>query len=159
RGLEPLSSKLGLHRSAGDWRVSGDLRFKEDGRSTIDVQWGPEQTLKLKLNLEAPRVGSMFHELETLPLTIKAGTVLAELAVNAANDYTQPPPTLTVIMRNLLLAGDRLRPSGVGPFDLQTRAKVTWDRPRREIQLTNIALGISGYEPLPLEMAGRLDLG
>src|SRR5215831_1234402 len=76
RGLEPLSGKLGLHRSVGDWRVSGDLRFKEDGRSTIDVQWGREQTLKLKLNLEAPRVGSMFHELEALPLTIKAGTLL-----------------------------------------------------------------------------------
>ena len=159
RGLEPLSGELGLHRSAGDWRVSGDLRFKEDGRSAIDVQWGPEQTLKLKLNLEAPRVGSMFHELEALPLTIKAGTLLAELAVNADHNINQASGSLTVIMRNLLLAGDRVGSSGVGPFDLQTRAKVSWDRPRREIQLTNIALGIPGYEPLPLEMAGRLNLG
>ena len=159
RGLEPLSGKLGLHRSLGDWRASGDLRFKEHGRSTIDVAWGHEQTLKLRLNLEAPRVGSMFHELEALPLTIKEGTLLAELAVNADHNFNQATASLNVTMRNLLLAGERLHSGGVGPFDLQTRAKGSWDRSGREIQLANIALGISDYQPLPLEMTGRLDLG
>ena len=159
RGLEPLSGKLDLHRSLGDWRASGDLHFKEDGRSTIDAQWGREQPLKLKLNLEAPRVGSLFHEVEALPLTIKEGTLQAELAVNAEHNFNQATASLNVTIRSLLLAGERLHSSGVGPFDLQTRAKASWDRSSREIQLANVALGISGYQPLPLEMTGRLDLG
>src|SRR5262249_27547896 len=150
RALEPLSAKIGFHRSPADWTAKGELRFSKDGRSTIDLQRGTEGTVQLKMNLEAPHIDQVFHEVEALPLSIKEGTLLVQIDLKADQSFNHATTSCTARMRQLLLDGERLDSSSIGPIDLHVGANVSWDRMRREIRLTKTELGISSYAPLPL---------
>src|SRR5262249_7441292 len=100
----------------------------------------------------------VFHEVEALPLSIKEGTLLVQIDLKADQSFNHATTSCTARMRQLLLDGERLDSSSIGPIDLHVGANVSWDRMRREIRLTKTELGISSYAPLPLETTGRLNL-
>ena len=158
QGFDPLSGKLTLAKSATDWRIEGSLRFRDDGRSTIHAQTTSDGRVKLKMSWQAPHAARMFDQHDGLPLTVKDGDLLVELAVEAEQNFRRGTASCVARVQKLQLGGERLDSQTIGPVDLSGGATVNWDGAAGNIYLAKTEVGISGYAPLPLELTGRLDL-
>lgn len=156
QAFDPLSGKLTLTRLATDWRMEGNLRFSDDGRSTIHAQTTSDGRVKLKMSWQAPHAARMFDQHNDL--TVKDGELLVDLDVEAEQNFRRGTASCVARVQKLRLGGERLDSQTIGPVDLSGGATVNWDGAAGNIHLAKTEVGISGYAPLPLEMAGRLDL-
>ncbi len=157
QGFDPLSGKLTLRESATDWRMEGNLRFSDDGRSRLAAQTTSDGRAKLNVNWQAPHAARMFDQHNDLPLTVKEGELLVDLEVEAEQNFRRGTASCVARVQKLQLGGERLDSQTIGPVDLSGGATVHWDGTAGNIHLAKTEVGISGYAPLPLEMAGRLD--
>ncbi len=158
QGFDPLSGKLTVRKSAADWRIEGNLRFSDDGRSRLDAQTTSDGGVKLKMSWQAPHVARMFDRHNDLPLTVKEGELLVSLEVEAEQNFRRGTASCVARVQKLQLGGERLDSQTIGPVDLSGGATVNWDGDAGNTHLAKTEVGISGYAPLPFEMTGRLDL-